>query len=195
MVTSVGVLALQGDSREHISALSRIGVVGRPVKHLDDLDDVNALVVPGGESTTIAKLLKFSGLDKPIAERAKDNSLAIMGTCAGMIISARTILDGRPDQASLGIFDATVRRNAYGRQRFSFEALIDIKGLDEPFPMVFIRGPGVSQTGPGVEVLALWDDSPALCAQGPHLFATFHPELTMDGRIHQLFLNRLEERK
>jgi len=187
----VGVLVLQGDFRKHKESLERIGVTPIDVRRPEHLENVDALIIPGGESTTIAKLLEFTGLHEAILERCEVGTLGVMGTCAGMIVAAERVLDGRPDQKGLGIFDAAVRRNVMGRQKFSFEDELDVKGLDEPFHMVFIRGPGVEEAGEKVEVLAEWDGSPVLCAQGPHLFATFHPELTKDGRIHRLFIERL----
>ena len=189
----VGVLALQGDFREHIDALASVGVEGREVRTPADLDGVDALILPGGESTTISKLLLSSGLFDAITRRHHEASLPTMGTCAGMIVSAREIRDGRPDQRSFAVFDAVVRRNGIGRQVASFEAPVLLPSGD-PFPAVFIRPPVVETTGPEVEVLAEYDGRPVLCAQGPHLFATFHPELTADGRIHQLFVDRIKER-
>jgi pyridoxal 5'-phosphate synthase pdxT subunit len=191
----IGVLALQGDFREHLEAFRRLGEEPVAVKNVDQLKNVDALVIPGGESTTITRLLKLTDLFDAIRQRATNDELAVMGTCAGMIVSAREVLDGRADQTSLGLFDATVRRNAAGRQRFSFEAEVTVDGFEEPFPIVFIRGPGVEETGADVQILARWEGAPVLCAQGPHLFATFHPELTADDRVHRLFLERVKTSK
>jgi 5'-phosphate synthase pdxT subunit len=189
--TLVGVLALQGDFREHREALEREGALVREVRTVPDLDGVRGLVLPGGESTAIGRLLRSSGLFDAIRSRVQEGTLPLFGTCAGMIIAARTVIDGVEGQPCLGAFDAQVRRNAIGRQRASFEADIVIEGLDPPFRGVFIRPPGVESAADAVTVLAEYGGRPVLCTQGPHLFSTFHPELTGDGRLHRLFLERL----
>lgn len=165
-----------------------------------DLDGVDAVVLPGGESTTMSHLLGTSGLFDPLAERLADGMPAF-GTCAGMILLATEVLDGRPDQRSFGAIDIAVRRNAFGRQIASFEADLRTAGLDQPFHAVFIRAPWVERTGVGVEVLASVQpasgsptgDTPAavpvLCRSGPVLVSSFHPELTDDDRIHRLFVD------
>ena len=180
-------MALQGGFREHCEAFARLGVEARQVRTPEELDGVDALVIPGGESTAIGKLLKSSGLLQAITA----TDVPVMGTCAGMILSASHIEDGIADQVSLAKFDATVRRNGVGPQRLSFEAPLDVAGLDTPFQSVFIRPPVVEKVGNDVEVLARNSERPVLCRQGRNLFATFHPELSGDDRIHQLFLERL----
>jgi len=184
----VGVLALQGGFREHREALVRAGVETIDVRLPGDLDRVRALVLPGGESTAISHLLETSGLLVAVARRLDDGDLPLLGTCAGAILSAREVLDGVAEQRSFGAFDAVVRRNGIGRQVASFEAPLDVDGLDGPFLGVFIRPPVVESVGAGVDVLASRDGRPVLCRQGAHLFAVFHPELTGDDRIHQMWL-------
>lgn len=183
----VGVLALQGAVARHITALADLGATATAVRTPEQLADVDALVVPGGESTTISMLLGSSGLRGPLTERLQ-GGMAAFGTCAGMILLADEVLDGRADQQSLGILPLAVRRNAFGRQVDSFEADLAVTGLDAPFHAVFIRAPVVERVGPGVEVLARVDDKPVLCRRGPLLVAAFHPELTDDRRLHRMFL-------
>ena len=184
----VGVLALQGDVREHVRALTELGAHAVEVRGPDDLAAVDALVLPGGESTTIAKLIDFSGLFEPVAERL-DAGMPALGTCAGMILLANEVLDGRADQRSFGAIELAVRRNAFGRQVDSFEVDLDIAGLaGGPYPAVFIRAPYVERVGDDVEVLAQVDGHPVLCRAGPIMVASFHPELAGDLRLHQLFM-------
>ena len=184
----VGVLALQGDVREHVRALTELGAHAVEVRGPDDLAAVDALVLPGGESTTIAKLLDFSGLFEPVAERL-DAGMPALGTCAGMILLANEVLDGRADQRSFGAIELAVRRNAFGRQVDSFEVDLDIAGMaGGPYPAVFIRAPYVERVGDDVEVLAQVDGHPVLCRAGPIMVASFHPELAGDLRLHQLFM-------
>ena len=183
----VGLLALQGAVAPHAEALRELGATPVEVRTPAQLADVDALVVPGGESTTMSKLLDTSGLAEPFAERLAAG-LPTFGTCAGMIVLARTVLDGRPDQRSYDGIDNTVRRNAFGRQVDSFEADLAVDGLDESFHAVFIRAPFVEEVGPEVEVLATVGGHPVLCRQGPVLVSAFHPELTSDRRLHALFL-------
>jgi len=185
----IGVLALQGAFRAHLDALTDLGVAARDVRTPAHLEGVDALVMPGGESTTMSRLLTSSGLFDQIKARASEG-MPIFGTCAGMILLATEVLDGRPDQRTFGIIDLTVRRNGYGRQRESFEADLDVTSLrDDPFRGVFIRAPVVERVGPGVDVLAEYDGNPVLGRDGKVLFATFHPELAGDLRVHQLFLD------
>lgn len=185
----VGLLALQGALRPHAEALASLGVVTVEVRVPDDLVGIDALVVPGGESTTISKLLDSSGLAEPLRDRLA-SGLPTFGTCAGMILLARRVLDGRSDQRSYDAIDLTVRRNAFGRQVDSFETELVVEGLDHPFPAVFIRAPFVEETGADVEVLAAVEGHPVLCRQGPVLVSAFHPELAGDLRLHELFLSR-----
>ena len=184
----VGVLALQGAFARHIEVLESLGVAARPVKGPAELADVDALVIPGGESTTMSMLLDSAELFDPIAARLADG-LPALGTCAGMILLARTVLDGRADQHSFGVLDIDVRRNGFGRQLDSFEADLDVTGLaGEPFHAVFIRAPVVERWGPDVEVLAQVGDHPVLVRHDAVFAASFHPELTDDRRVHQAFL-------
>jgi 5'-phosphate synthase pdxT subunit len=150
----------------------------------EQLDGLDGLVIPGGESTTIAKLATLYGLDDAISSFDRP----VFGTCAGMILLATEVLDGRPDQRTFGALDATVRRNGYGRQLDSFETDLDVAGLDRPFHGVFIRAPRVEAVGPAVEVLATHQDEAVLLRQGRVMAASFHPELTVDGRLHARFV-------
>jgi 5'-phosphate synthase pdxT subunit len=196
----IGVLDLQGDVREHLAALRDVGSDGRPVKRPADLEGIDGLILPGGESTTLSMLLESTGLFDAIAGRlprqgsqgqsSEDpaGSLPILGTCAGLVLVAREVLDGRPDQRTFGILDAVVRRNGYGRQVKSFESEVVFgSGEDHPLPAVFIRAPLVESVGEQVDVLGTLDDVPVLVRQGPVLASVFHPELTPDRRVHRLF--------
>ena len=189
----VGVLALQGDFREHALALTEAGAEPVEVRRPEDLAPLDALVLPGGESTTLSMLLDSSGLRPALKERL-DEGLPAFGTCAGMILLANRVRDGRPDQQSFGVVDMAVRRNGFGRQLDSFETELSVRGWREPLPAVFIRAPRVEEVGPSVEVLASIPDgegssTPVLCRSGRHLVASFHPELTGDVRVHELFLS------
>jgi len=187
----VGVLALQGASARHVAMLTRLGVQPLAVRSPAELDAVDALVLPGGESTTISMLLESSGLVEPLAARLSAGMPAF-GTCAGMILLGREIIDGRPDQRCFEVVDITVRRNAFGRQIDSFEADLAVTGTgDAPVHAVFIRAPVVETVGEGVEILATVDGQPVLCRQGPVLVAAFHPELGDDPRLHELFLSEV----
>ena len=183
----VGVLALQGAFARHLQVLGALGAATTEVRTTDDLFEVDALVLPGGESTTMSMLLDSSGLHDAVANRIT-NGMPVLGTCAGMILLARHVADGRPDQRSFAAIDIDVQRNGYGRQVDSFEADLDVAGLDEPFHGVFIRAPVVEWVGDGVEVLATVDGRPVLCRQGAVVVASFHPEMSGDGRIHGRFL-------
>ncbi len=189
-MNKVGVLALQGAVRPHIDALATLGATPVEVRTPAHLDDVSALVLPGGESTTMSKLLDTSGLRPALSERLADGMPAL-GTCAGMILLARSVLDGRPDQRSLGAIDIAVRRNAFGRQVDSFEADLVVAGDPAPMPAVFIRAPVIEEAGPQVDVLASVGDRPVLARQGPVIVASFHPELTDDLRLHRLLLEEI----
>ena len=183
-----GILALQGAFERHAEAIEALGGDPVRVRTPADLAAVDAIVLPGGESTTMSRLLTTSGLFDPLAERLHEG-LPAFGTCAGMILLATEILDGRPDQRSFGAIDISVRRNAFGRQAQSFEADLAVTGLPGgAFPGVFIRAPAVERVGPGVEVLAAVGEWPVLCRQGHVVVAAFHPELSGDLRLHQAFL-------
>lgn len=183
----IGVLALQGAFRAHIEALQRLGVTACAVRTPAQLAGVDGLVMPGGESTTMSKLLTTSGLFDDIKARVSDG-MAVFGTCAGMILLATEVHGARPDQRSFGALDVTVRRNGYGRQLASFETDLDVAGLAEPFHGVFIRAPRVESFGPAVEVLASHQGDPVLVCQGRVMAAAFHPELTPDSRLHERFV-------
>ncbi len=188
---SIGVLALQGAFALHLEALARCGVTPVEVRTPAQLASVDGIVIPGGESTTISKLLDLNELREPLAKRLVAG-LPVFGTCAGMIMLASEVSDGRGDQRSFAAIDLAVRRNVYGRQINSFEADLDVVGLDAPFRAVFIRAPGVESFGDGVSVLAEDDDGrPVLCRQESVLVSSFHPELTGDDRLHQLFLDEI----
>lgn len=210
-----GVLAVQGAFDAHRRVLEALGAEVVEVRRPEDLDGLDALVLPGGESTTISKMLEFNGLLEPLDGLVRSGA-AVLGTCAGMIVLARTIVDGRPDQRCIGAVDIDVRRNAFGRQQDSFETLLDIPGLgpagadpagldpagldpagpgEGAFPAVFIRAPVVVRVGRGVEVLATLPDDhgagaglPVLCRSGAVIVAAFHPELSGDDRLHRLLL-------
>lgn len=184
---TVGVLALQGAFAKHVDALRSCGVEAMEVRTEEQLASVDALVIPGGESTTMSKLLRSQGLTEPLRTRL-DAGLPVFGTCAGMILLANQIIDARSEQFSFDRIDIAVERNGYGRQIASFETDLAIDGLGETFRAVFIRAPKVSRIGPGVEVLASVDDVPVLCRSGHTLVASFHPELTNDTRLHRLFI-------
>jgi 5'-phosphate synthase pdxT subunit len=184
----VGVLALQGAFAAHARTLADLGARPVEVRTPGDLDGVSALVMPGGESTTMSFLLESSGLFDVIADRLA-GGMAVFGTCAGMILLADEVLDGRPDQRRFGAIDIAVRRNGYGRQVDSFEADVAVAGLEaSPFHGVFIRAPLVQSAGAAVTVLATHDGHPVLVRQGSALAASFHPELANDRRLHQMFL-------
>jgi pyridoxal 5'-phosphate synthase pdxT subunit len=195
----VGVLALQGDVREHVTALRAFDAALVPVRRPTELDGIDALVLPGGESTTIDKLLRAFDLYEPLQERIKCG-LPVFGSCAGMILLADRIVDAPPDQQTLGGLDVTVRRNAFGRQVESFETDLQFAGLDggKPVHAVFIRAPWVEEAGPGVQVLATVASGAAAgrivaVRQGALLATAFHPELTGDTRVHRLFLDIVKE--
>lgn len=188
---TIGVLALQGDVREHLAALARCGARAEPVRLPDDLARVDALILPGGESTTMSHLLRAFELEEPLRRRLEEG-MPFLATCAGLILLSRSISDGRADQLALGALDVTVRRNAYGRQLASFEVDLDMPALGgEPFPAVFIRAPGLEDVAPGMEVLATHDGRPVAVARGSRFGLAFHPEMSGDDRIHRLFLDRV----
>ncbi len=176
-----GVLALQGDFREHASVLAEVGLAPVEVRTPEDLALVDLLVIPGGESTTIGKLAASAGLVEPIRERA-GAGMPMLGTCAGMIVMAKRILGG---EALLSLMDITVRRNAYGRQVESFEADVDVEGIDHPVRAVFIRAPIVEDVRDGVRILAEHEGHPVVVEQGNLVVASFHPELAGETKLHQ----------
>ncbi|GAA2049641.1 pyridoxal 5'-phosphate synthase glutaminase subunit PdxT [Williamsia deligens] len=194
MTPRVGVLALQGDVREHVAALASAGATGVAVRRPEELDGLAGIVLPGGESTTMSRLLGLVGLFEPLRE-ALAAGLPAFGSCAGMILLASEVLDTRPDARHLDALDITVRRNAFGRQVQSFETDLPVDGVPgEPVRAVFIRAPWVEATGPGVEVLARVPDGPAAgrvvaVRQGSVLATSFHPEVTGDGRVHRMFVD------
>ena len=192
----VGVLALQGDTREHLAALREAGAQAITVRRRAELDSVDALVLPGGESTTISLLLREFGLLEPLRVRLADGMPAY-GSCAGMILLASEILDaGEPgrEACALGAIDMTVRRNAFGRQVDSFEADVEFQGLDGPAHAVFIRAPWVERVGSAVEVLARAEAHIVAVRQGPMLATACHPEVTGDRRVHRLFVDMVTGR-
>lgn len=201
----VGVLALQGAFARHAHVLSSLGADAREIRTPHDLTSLDAVVLPGGESTTMAMLLESSGLFEPLAERIAAG-LPVLGTCAGMILLATDVIDGRADQRSFGTVDMAVRRNGYGRQVDSFETDLDIPGIEIPAPdgdgdgkatgtgpfhAVFIRAPLVERVGADVEVLATHDHHPVLARSGRITVASFHPELSGDARLHAHFMKEL----
>ncbi len=195
---TIGVLAVQGDFAEHAAHLRRAAAVlgreiaVREVRTVRDLDDLDGLIVPGGESTTIGKLLVAYRLEEPIRAAARDG-LPLWGTCAGMILLARDIVGGEPD-GRIGLMDLTVRRNAFGRQIDSFETNLDFKGLEDPLHAVFIRAPLVERVGPEAEALAALPDGRVVAARQGNLLATaFHPELSPDTTLHAWFIERCAE--
>lgn len=184
-MSRVGVLALQGDVREHIRILETLGAQAVEVRKPEQLDAIDALVIPGGESTTIGKMAVRFGLMEPLRS-AVDQGLPVYGTCAGMIMLAGAVTEG--DQPLIGALDVVVKRNAFGRQNESFEADLDIIGLHGPFHAVFIRAPWIEKVGSEVEILSEVDEHPVMVRQGSILATSFHPELTGDERIHHMLL-------
>ncbi|QGS35967.1 pyridoxal 5'-phosphate synthase glutaminase subunit PdxT [Corynebacterium xerosis] len=186
------MLALQGGVSEHERVLDELGVAHRKVRLPEHLEGLSALILPGGESTTMSKLMRFNGLLEPLSDALRAG-LPAFGTCAGMILLASTVLDTRDDAVQLGALDATVRRNAFGRQVDSFETDLTFAGIDGPVPATFIRAPWVESAGDGVEVLATVPEGPAAGAivavrDGAVMAASFHPEVDGDVRVHRLFL-------
>ncbi|MDQ1599555.1 MAG: pyridoxal 5-phosphate synthase pdxT subunit [Actinomycetota bacterium] len=200
MTPTIGVLALQGDVREHLAALERVGAAGRSVRREAELDGLHGIVLPGGESTTMDKLMRAFGLRDPL-RAALGAGLPAYGSCAGMILLADRVLDGPADQETLGGIDMTVRRNAFGRQVASFEGDVEMAGVaGGPLHGVFIRAPWVEDVGPAVEVLARVEEGEAAgrivaVRQGSLLATSFHPEMTGDGRVHELFVRIVKERQ
>lgn len=192
-MTKVGVLALQGDVAEHEAMLAASGAQPVPVKRAEQLDEVGGLVIPGGESTTIGKLLRRYGMLDPLRDRAR-HGFPIYGTCAGMILLADQIEDAGTDQPAIGGMRIKVQRNAFGRQRESFETDLRVPAVgEEPLHAVFIRAPLIKEVGDGVEVLAVLDDGRTVAARQDNLLvSSFHPELTDDTRMHGYFVGIVE---
>jgi pyridoxal 5'-phosphate synthase pdxT subunit len=182
-----GVLALQGDFREHVRTLAAAGASPVEVRTVDELADVQCLVIPGGESTTISKLARAGGLVEAVRTRA-EAGMPVMGTCAGMIVLADHVIDGEP---LFAVMNVTVRRNAYGRQIDSFESSLHVEGISHPVRGVFIRAPWVESVGPGVRVLAEHEGRPVVIEQGNLLAASFHPELVGETALHAYFLEKV----
>lgn len=191
MRVRVGVLALQGDVREHARILRELGAEVMLIRRPEDLEGIAALVIPGGESTTIGKLAARFGLLEPLRERIAAG-LPALGTCAGMIFLAGSTTG--PEQEQLGVLDVVVQRNAFGRQVASFETDLRIEGIEDPMRAVFIRAPWIEKAGDAVEVLASVDGHPVVVREGNVIAASFHPELTGDGRLHTLLLDLAGER-
>jgi 5'-phosphate synthase pdxT subunit len=194
----IGVLALQGDVREHLAALASLGSAAHAVRRPAELDSCDGLVIPGGESTTMAKLARIFDLFEPLQKRISAG-MPTFGTCAGMILLADRVEDGTADQETLGGLDITVRRNAFGRQVDSVEGDVDFADLDDPVHAVFIRAPWVESVGPDVEVLARVGGGEAVgrivaVRQGPLMATSFHPEVGGDVRVHRLFRDLVAER-
>lgn len=185
----VGVLALQGDFREHLAALENIGVAAIPVKKADEIEAIDALIIPGGESTTIAKLARIFGVFDSIQKRIA-SGMPVYGSCAGLILLANKVIDGIEGQETFGGLDITARRNAFGRQVDSFEGEIEFKGIGK-LNGVFIRAPWVEEVGEGVEVLATSHGHPVAVRKGNVLATSFHPELTSDYAVHKYFVEEL----
>lgn len=183
----IGVLALQGAFREHVARLRALGAEAEEVRTVDELDAVEAIVLPGGESTTMGLLLDATGLDTALRRRIEDG-MPVFGTCAGLILLARDLEDGITGQRTLGVLDVTARRNGYGRQVASFEGAVAHASDATPVRGIFIRAPRITRVGDGVEVLATHDGEPVAVEQGTIMAATFHPELTDDDRLHARFL-------
>jgi pyridoxal 5'-phosphate synthase pdxT subunit len=182
-----GVLALQGDFREHARVFAELGASPVEVRNPEDLSRVDALAIPGGESTTISKLARSAELVGPIVERASEG-MPILGTCAGMIVMAKRVIGLEP---LLGLVDVTVRRNAYGRQVDSFEADVDVEGVDHQVRGVFIRAPVVEDVGADVRAIASLDGRPVVLEQGSLIVASFHPELVGETRLHEYLLGKV----
>ncbi len=188
----IGVLSIQGAISEHFKLLTMCGVEAVPVKNAQNLAAVNGLIIPGGESTTIGKLIEVAGLSIPIKERTKNNTLTLFGTCAGMVLMAKEILDGIANQPILRLMNTRVKRNAFGRQRESFETSFDFKGIEGSLSGVFIRAPIIEEAGEEVEILAKLNEGIIAARQANLLATSFHPELTDDHRVHHYFVKMCE---
>jgi len=190
LTVKIGVLALQGAVAEHIRSVQRTGAEASPVKRVEQLEELHGLIIPGGESTTIGKLMRKYGFIEAIRQFAADGK-PIFGTCAGLIVLAQRIDGG--EEPHLGLMDMTVVRNAFGRQRESFETDLEVAGLDRPLRAVFIRAPLIKEVGPGVEVLSVYNGEIVAARQNRLLACSFHPELTDDSALHAYFVAMAEE--
>ncbi|CAM4491272.1 MAG: pyridoxal 5'-phosphate synthase glutaminase subunit PdxT [Paenibacillus macerans] len=188
----VGVLALQGAVGEHIRSLESAGASGTAVKRTEQLSELDGLIIPGGESTTIGKLMRKYGFIEAIQDFSREGK-PLFGTCAGLIVMAKEIEGG--EESHLGLMDIKVSRNAFGRQRESFETDLEVKGLDAPLRAVFIRAPLITAAGPGVEVLSTYKDEIVTARQGHLLVSSFHPELTDDFSLHAYFVEMIKQTK
>jgi 5'-phosphate synthase pdxT subunit len=191
-MTTIGVLGLQGAVREHIRSIEACGAKAMEIKHKEQLADIDGLILPGGESTTMRRLIDSYGFFEAIQEFGKQGK-PVFGTCAGLILMASEI-EGQ-EEAHLGLLDMKVARNAFGRQVASFEASLDIKHAGDDFKAVFIRAPYITEVGPGVEVLATWQEKIVAAKQDNYLCSAFHPELTDDNRIIAYFISMVKQRE
>lgn len=187
----IGVLALQGAVAEHMKSIERAGAEAVAIKHTEQLDDIQGLIIPGGESTTIGKLMRKYSFIEAIREFSAQGK-PLFGTCAGLIVLAKSIESG--EEAHLGLMDIKVSRNAFGRQRESFETELEVKGLEEPLRAVFIRAPLITEVGEGVDVLSTYNDEIVMAREGHILVSSFHPELTSDFSLHKYFVNMVGDR-
>ncbi len=191
----IGVLSIQGAVFEHLKHLELCGVEAVAVKDPENLSQVSGLVIPGGESTTIGKLIEQFELTEPIQERSKNGSLVVFGTCAGMVLMAREVTDGSKEQPKLGLMEIKVKRNAFGRQRESFETELEFNSLEQPLTGIFIRSPIIEEAGSGVKILAAIPEGIVAARQDNLLATSFHPELTDDIRVHQYFVEMCKKKK
>ncbi|MBF4553520.1 pyridoxal 5'-phosphate synthase glutaminase subunit PdxT [Corynebacterium suicordis] len=188
----IGILAVQGGVTEHVRVMENLGHATRLVRRTEHLEGLDGIVLPGGESTTMSRLLRLSGMIQPLRD-AITGGLPAFGTCAGMIMLADNVLDTREDAESLGAIDVTVRRNAFGRQKDSFETSLDFTGIDRPVDAVFIRAPQIEEVGADVQVLAQVDSAVVAARQDHVLVTSFHPELTEDHQVHEYFVQMVRE--
>lgn len=186
----IGVLALQGAVAEHIRSINEAGAEGIAIKRVEQLEMIDGLIIPGGESTTIGKLMRKYGFIDAI-RHFSESGKPLFGTCAGLIVLAKTI--GSGEEAHLGLMDIKVARNAFGRQRESFETELTVKGIEEPVRAVFIRAPLILEVGEGVDILSTYKEEIVTARQGSLLAASYHPELTNDYRLHQYFVEMVKE--
>lgn len=187
---TIGILSVQGGVAEHARMVETLGHKSVLVRRTEHLEGLDGLILPGGESTTMSRLLRLSNMIEPLREAIK-GGLPAFGTCAGMIMLSTKVLDTREDAESLGVIDVTVRRNAFGRQKDSFEGELDFSGIDNPVDAVFIRAPQIEEVGDGVDVLATVEERVVAARQGHVLVTSFHPELTHDLQVHQYFLEMI----